>query len=41
VVGGSLSGVGDCLQPRSVACEGSCAFPGGAPKATLVNCLCH
>jgi hypothetical protein len=22
-------------------CEGCCAFPGGAPKATLVNCSCH
>jgi hypothetical protein len=24
-----------------VICEGCCAFPGGAPKATLVNCSCH
>jgi hypothetical protein len=24
-----------------VICEGCCVFPGGAPKATLVNCLCH
>jgi hypothetical protein len=22
-------------------CEGCCAFPGGASKATLVNCSCH
>jgi hypothetical protein len=21
--------------------RGSCVFPGGAPKATLVDCLCH
>jgi hypothetical protein len=21
--------------------RGSCAFPGGAPKATLVDCTCH
>ena len=41
VIGGSLSRVGDCLQPGSVACEGSCDFPGGAPKATLVNYSCH
>jgi hypothetical protein len=37
VVGGSLSGVGDCLWPWSIACAGSCAFPGRAPKVTLVN----
>jgi hypothetical protein len=24
-----------------VICEGCCAFPGGAPKATLVNSSCH
>jgi hypothetical protein len=24
-----------------VICEGCCVFPSGAPKATLVNCLCH
>jgi hypothetical protein len=41
VIGGSLSGVGDCLRPRSIACEGSCVLPCGAPKATLVNCSCH
>ena len=41
VIGGSLSRVGDCLRPRSIACEGSCAFPSGAPKETLVNCSCH
>jgi hypothetical protein len=41
VIGGSLSGVGDYLWPRSVACEGSCAFPSGVPKATLVYCSCH
>ena len=41
MIGGSLSGVGDCLWPRSVAYEGSCAFPDGVPKATLVNCSCH
>jgi hypothetical protein len=41
VIGGSLSKVGDCLRARSVAFEGSCAFPGGASKATLVNCSCH
>ena len=41
VIGGSLSGVGDYIQPRSNDCEGFCAFPDGAPKATLVHCLCH
>jgi hypothetical protein len=24
-----------------VIVRGSCAFPGGAPKATLVDCACH
>jgi hypothetical protein len=24
-----------------VIVRGSCAFPGGAPKATLVNCVCY
>jgi hypothetical protein len=24
-----------------VICEGCCAFPGGALKATIVNCSCH
>ena len=24
-----------------VICEGSCAFPDGVPKATIVNCSCH
>ena len=37
---GSLSGSGDCFWPRSIDCEGFlCLFPGGAPKATLVECL--
>jgi len=40
MIGGSLSRVGDCL-PRSVACEGSCVFLGGALKGTLVICSCH
>jgi hypothetical protein len=41
MIEGSLSEVDDCLRPRSVACEGSRAFLDGAPKATLVHCLCH
>jgi hypothetical protein len=24
-----------------VICEECCVFPGGAPKATLVDCACH
>ena len=39
VIGGSSSG-GRWLSLASiiVILRGSCAFPGGAPKATLVNC---
>jgi hypothetical protein len=29
------------LGHLSVIVRGSCAFPGGAPKATLVDCVCH
>jgi hypothetical protein len=29
------------LGHLSVIVRGSCAFPSGAPKATLVDCLCH
>jgi hypothetical protein len=41
VIGGSLSGVGDCLRPRSVACVGSWPSPCEEPKGTLLDCLCH
>ena len=39
VIGGSLSG-GRWLSPAPiiVIVRGSCAFSGGAPKATLVDC---
>jgi hypothetical protein len=42
--GGVVARVGDCSWPPPGDCEGfltSCAFPGGAPKATLVDYACH
>jgi hypothetical protein len=39
--GGAVARVVLVLGHLPVFCEGCCAFPGGAPKATLVNCSCH
>ena len=37
----ALARVSDCSWPPLGDCKGCCAFPGGAPKATLVDCVCH
>ena len=41
VIEESLSGVGDCLRPRSVACLGSWPSLDEEPKCTLLDCSCH
>jgi hypothetical protein len=38
---GDPARVGDCSWPALVILWRCCAFPGGAPKATLVNYSCH
>jgi len=39
--GGALARVGDCSWSSPSDCEEFCAFSGGAPKATLVDCTCY
>jgi hypothetical protein len=39
VIGGSLSGVGDCFWLRLVDSEGCCAFPGREPKGNSSKLL--